>query len=763
MEEKIINCAKAGLLHEVEADKSLSEIVALAAILSAGEGTDIQEKEKNPPQQMLTIFDSISLNNNIKTSEKHFLPLTHLSLNEKAIFPESIKSKNTQGNNYETIRENLEKIVKQSSTDPETYLETLLEGMRCWTWSVPSAYYHSDPDVSLYDHSRMTAALAVCLSDFPGEKISVLLKAVTNDFYNKASNGDLKQLDTEIALLVGGDISGIQNFIYTLTSKGAAKTLRGRSFYLQLLTEAILRYVLHELQLPSTNVIYSGGGHFYLFAPISAKDKLKDIQQNITRKLLIHHQTNLYLALGYSSVPASGFKIGRFPEYWGKMHASLSHAKKHRYSELGNQFYTSIFEPPEIGGNPEKICSACGEDHPKVKLWDIEKGQEEQLYICPLCESFAEDIGKNLPKSSMVALGLDQPCDTQRGTAIDALKAFGMQVQFLSNKNEKINLPGAQKIIIWHLDDFQDQPSLDTDNLPITHLLRYTVNHIPLDKNGEPLSFDELQNKVKGGFEKLGVLRMDVDNLGEIFKKGLGKKATVARLSTLSFQISLFFEGWIKHICESGDFYEYVYSVYSGGDDIFLVGPWDRMPDLAMKIKNDFSKYTGYHPQITLSGGLSFIGGKYPIYQAADDAKDALDVAKDLEGKDGFYFLDHAWKWNVFISVNEKRLRLRPLVAPKELDKGSLEGPQAILQILQKLANEESNKGIRPVWGRWIWMGAYLLYRMAEQWEKGKPELASKINEIRNELHQNNYSNINQWGAAARWVQLEIRKKSKNE
>jgi CRISPR-associated protein Csm1 len=60
------------------------------------------------------------------------------------------------------------------------------------------------------------------------------------------------------------------------------------------------------------------------------------------------------------------------------------------------------------------------------------------------------------------------------------------------------------------------------------------------------------------------------------------------------------------------------------------------MPELALQIRKDFSQYTGFHPGMTLSGGLSFIGGKYPIYQAADDAKDALDEAKNLKGKDGF-------------------------------------------------------------------------------------------------------------------------------
>ncbi len=44
--------------------------------------------------------------------------------------------------------------------------------------------------------------------------------------------------------LVGGDIPGIQRTIYTITSKGAAKGLRGRSAFIQLLGDAVVRRVL---------------------------------------------------------------------------------------------------------------------------------------------------------------------------------------------------------------------------------------------------------------------------------------------------------------------------------------------------------------------------------------------------------------------------------------------------------------------------------------------------------------------------------------
>ena len=54
-----------------------------------------------------------------------------------------------------------------------------------------------------------------------------------------------------------------------------------------------------------------------------------------------------------------------------------------------------------------------------------------------------------------------------------------------------------------------------------------------------------------------------------------------------------------------------------------------------------------------------------------------------------------------------------------------------------------------------------MLWRMADRNKTAQPELAKAILEVRNELDADHYQEINQWGAAARWTQLEVRKKSK--
>jgi len=733
-------------------------IIALADRLSASERADpTDDTRAAQPKQLLSVL-SLVYKNASSPSSGAYLPLRPLALEKETLFPKAPVSDTEVYNAYENLWNGFLSEARalckayEHQGAIEGYLESMLWILQRYTWCVPSAYYKARPDVSLYDHSRMTAALAVCLQDGVGteaEAISQAWQVETPD----AAQQDL--LSKPVALLVGGDISGVQDFIYTISSKGAARMLRGRSFYLQLLTEAVLRFVLRSLELPYTNVIYSGGGHFFLLAPPKAAEQLPDLQAQISRLLLAQHGSSIRLVLGSAEVPVNGFRIGELPKHWGEMHAQLSRAKNRPYAELGNAIYQQVFAVQPYSGNPKHICAICGDDQRKTIEWDELEAQER---ICLLCHSFAEQIGKKLPQARFVALEFTQPSlNVERvNSALDILAAFGMKVQFLKGQ-EPLKTENGQFVTLWALDDLQNNNWPKSDRL-VVHTTRYTVNQIPLDQKGAPLTFDDLQKKCQSGFERLGVLRMDVDNLGDVFSKGLGNRATLARLSTLSFQITLFFEGWLKRLIEKQ---ELIYAVYSGGDDLFLIGPWDCIPELAQTIVGEFQGYVSQNPALHLSAGMAFVDGKYPIYQAADDAAKAEEQAKAKEHKNAFYFLGEAWYWSEFEQLAQKKKQLVNIVKSEQ---GEQAGPKSLLGVLRSLANMESeakNGKKRPLWGRWMWMGAYLLSRAVERYQGKKPDLAKQIKEIHDLLDEDSYRNIPQWGVAARWAQLETRKKSK--
>lgn len=719
-----------GQLGDVQ--KRFSDTITVAARLSAGITTPAENAGR-----LDSIFNSITLDpQRSPTAEQRTYAPVALSLNKDVIFPKKLQGGNNQKQNIDEIVKDIKQSLPKKYREDESYLEEVLSVLHRTTVNVPSSF---SSDVSHFDQQRMTAALAVCLLEKKQEEIKEYLTP---------------QYETEpIALLVGGDISGIQDFIYTITAKGAAKSLRGRSFYMQLLTEAILRFVLRGLDIPYTNVIYSGGGHFFLLAPLSMAKKLEDMQKEITQALLRHHGTSLYLALGCTEVPVGGFINGQFPVYWGKMHGALAYRKQKRYSELDTNTYKRVFTPREFGGNPDETCSSCKEDHRKTRKWDDLDIQDR---ICTLCDSFIEEIGKKLPRNNFIALGFGAAQSVPVKNASDALAEFGLNFQFLNSGQDKTNI-NAEKIVLWALDDPKKGEWPVIEDSP--KWIRYTANHVPhgnIGGNFEIYSFDELQEKVEGGFGRLGVLRMDVDNLGDIFKRGLGDRATLSRLASLSFRMSLFFEGWLKKLCEDEKYKGLIYTVYAGGDDVFLIGPWDLIPVLAQEIVHDFSEYSGHNPDVHLSAGMAFIDGKYPVYQAAEDAADAIDIAKNIDDeKNAFTFLGRSWKWTVFNQIAGRQALLSKLVKPQE--EGKKPAPQALLQVIQQLAREEQEhkkvKGLH-VWGRWIWMGMYQLTRMRERHK----DSSSEIKFISDELNQNKYQDIHQWGVAARWAELLNRK-----
>lgn len=138
---------------------------------------------------------------------------------------------------------------------------------------------------------------------------------------------------------------------------------------------------------------------------------------------------------------------------------------------------------------------------------------------------------------------------------------------------------------------------------------------------------------LSNGVPRIAVLRMDVDNLGDLFGKGLQRPAGMGGLAVtaaLSSALSRFFEGWVGELCRQRNQQGKggIYAVYSGGDDLFLVGSWHLIPELAQQIRNDFIRYaTGtepYHLRVTLLSA--------ELEQIATDWTLAVLAPLDLDG-----------------------------------------------------------------------------------------------------------------------------------
>lgn len=105
------------------------------------------------------------------------------------------------------------------------------------------------------------------------------------------------------------------------------------------------------------------------------------------------------------------------------------------------------------------------------------------------------------------------------------------------------------------------------------------------------------------GFKRLGILRMDVDNLGRIFQEGFGEnRSSFSRYAALSRSFDWFFKGYINTLWK-GHFSNSTYIVYSGGDDLFLVGRWNDCIAFAELIRTEFRKYVCENPILRFPAG----------------------------------------------------------------------------------------------------------------------------------------------------------------
>ena len=122
-------------------------------------------------------------------------------------------------------------------------------------------------------------------------------------------------------------------------------------------------------------------------------------------------------------------------------------------------------------------------------------------------------------------------------------------------------------------------------------------------------------------------LKGDVDNLGLIIQTGL-EHPTFAKMATLSRQMNAFFSVYLPWLCAKE--FPSTYTVFAGGDDFFLIGPWYSTIKLAHRIKDEFRHYVAENPDIHFSAGLSMTKPGLPIRQMASLAEDALEEPRHI-------------------------------------------------------------------------------------------------------------------------------------
>ena len=186
--------------------------------------------------------------------------------------------------------------------------------------------------------------------------------------------------------------------------------------------------------------------------------------------------------------------------------------------------------------------------------------------------------------------------------------------------------------------------------------------------------------------------------------------------------------------------------LFAGGDDLFVVGPWSLLPDLAQAIRDDFARYTGGHPGIHLSAGIAVVGEKAPLYVAADESHDVLQAAKKLDrddtpqAKNAITFLGQTRHWAQFQHVAKLKDDIVTLaegdglgnavitrllvIAAARYERDRHHGPYAV-----KGKVPHGNADV-VYYGPWMWRQAYALTRLQNADPQAKTDLERLSEEL---------------------------------
>lgn len=385
--------------------------------------------------------------------------------------------------------------------------------------------------------------------------------------------------------------------------------------------------------LPATNVLLASGGKFYVLLPCvgDAAARLSGFQRDTDEWFVDRHRTELGLNLAWASFGEDDLRQG-FGSVLKRAMENLAQTKERGFSQAlirdgrwkSEDFVLSPFE------GEENLCPVCRK-YPKGKTADS----------CLFCAD-DRDWGRKLPTAGYTA-AFSTPVPGSRDVGGGGVLLGGVpEVLRGQSLVTRINEPDTGTAVRW----------------PAT--FKYLANHVPVDETGVPLDFERMGEKSKGR-PYLGFLKADVDNLGSVLAFGLrgngsGGRDTVSRLATLSRQLDLFFTGWVQHRLEV-DFPD-CYSVFSGGDDLLLVGPWDQVLELATMLREDFSDYTCRNSRLTISAGIVIARHDYPVAQAAAATDEAVKESKDL-GKDRLTVLGYTMPWEAWKRIKGQWRDLR--------------------------------------------------------------------------------------------------------
>ncbi len=585
----------------------------LAYEIVIGMNENIDSKSKNINTYLTHLISKVTLK---KSATAKVLPLKKFDY--ESIFPadnEINNGLNYYKKTYNDLLNGVAKIIKYAENDNNLLaVSAALDSLFFEYLSNVPAFLNDDciMDISLYEYAKMMASfISICYKQDKSNKLHE-----QNNF-----------------LVIRGDFFSIQNFIFNkeASSKNPAKLLRGKSFYVSLMSDIASLYILEELGLSYFNIMMNAAGQFVIISN-NSNDICKEIEKiksNVDEWLYEKYYCSV--SLGFSIIECSkkDFSVNEFNKLILKMLYKKDVAKLTRFDlpakdEFIYKDYYKKFS------KSTSMCEYCG----------VEPANKDNP--CDKCSDYII-LGEKLTKAKYINI-----YHSEKGI-------FGKYAYGFNSENVK---DAAYRMCIDLVNEDNIEYKYNCCN--VVHYRSYVV----CNDDKAIRSFDEIV-KYGDGAEILAVLKADVDNLGLVFSCGLSEKdedfnvkksdITFSKTNMLSRSIHNFFSYFLYHLMKKECLN--VYTVFAGGDDLFIVGKYNDIIKLAKLINTEFRKFTGNNSEVTISAGIGLFKTNVPIWYMAEETEKMLEQAKHYrkEGDNDIYkgninILYSSCKYDEFVS-----------------------------------------------------------------------------------------------------------------
>ncbi len=215
------------------------------------------------------------------------------------------------------------------------------------------------------------------------------------------------------------------------------------------------------------------------------------------------------------------------------------------------------------------------------------------------------------------------------------------------------------------------------------------------------------------GIEALAVIKGDVDNLGMLIQNGFSAP-NFSRMASLSRQINAFFTIYLPTLCQKE--FPNTYTVFAGGDDFFLIGPWHSTILLAQRMREDFVRFVGGNPHVHFSAGMAVTKPGIPVRHMVEMAEENLEAAKSFvkesksqnskaanakfmeDSKNAVTLFDQTVPWEKFTPLVAQTKNLEDLIGLYNLSSGYVYGLLNLSLMAEKVKSNPHN----ALWKSWF-------------------------------------------------------------